>query len=276
MPIFALIFLALLFHGCGENQSSRDDVPPSAPRWVPRTPDDEYAQTGIRAEPAYSENQYLVRVEWYANSEPDVTGYIILRRPEWESDVRRAYPVADLLVGVDLPLAGPYSWVDEGRDWDGTRADLLAPDPNHSDSTRGYYWQIVAYDEAGNWSPRSESIYYRLVNNPEGLRVTSQGQGSYLIHWQFRPNPEVILSYHYVFRLYSRFWGPDSVHWFVGRRFNYDTDVLLMLNTDSLARPLWPDCTYVWQLNVVANGQRESHAEPLAGSSVAAIFTAQN
>ena len=156
--ITILMLTAALLAGCGENQTAGDDLPPSHPVWVERSTDDVYPQRGIRAEPVVDERLHVVRLEWYANPEPDVMGYRILRAPE-DGDPNRGYVVADLRFGSDIEAGQErYAWLDNGDSTGGTRRDLLAPDPE-TNITRGYYWTLQAYDTAGNrWdcpSPRT-------------------------------------------------------------------------------------------------------------------------
>jgi hypothetical protein len=269
MPVLA----AALAGGCGENQTASDDLPPSKPVWVERSSDDEYPQRGIRAEPVGSDAQHWVRLEWYGNPEPDVNGYRIFRAPEQVSTLN-AYAVADLRVGVDLEPGGArYVWIDKGDSTGGAPLDLLAPDPDNGFS-RGYNWVIQAYDTAGNFSPRSEPQYYRLINNPYNLSAQRDSTNIYSISWSYQLNPDVLLSY-YMIRTYLQSGGPDSVVWW-GQRILYQTSETVYMDFSQSQGPLHAGATYVCQINAISNRRTEGHADSLAGAAVFTTFVYQN
>lgn len=267
------IFLLLL--GCGDDQTSRDDIRPIAPVPVERSRDDVYPQRGIRPEPTLIDNQYRVRIEWQPNPEPDVAGYRIWRRREDESVLRRTI-IRDLRFGVNLDRAPTLVFLDAGDDYLGRPLNLLAPDqPEDSISTRGFVWFIEAYDEANNRSLLSDSLYYRLVNNSRSMHVIRQAPGRYSLEWQFDANddPEG-MSYYYMIRVYSATYGTDSVMWHQ-QVFRYGGQVSVILNNDSLARPFQTDSAYVWQLNVVVIATDDSSRTP-AGSAAYTTFVYQD
>ena len=271
MKPVSLIMLAalLIFAGCGSDESSTDDLAPAQPRWVPRTADDIYPQQGLRAEPVSNENLYWVRLEWYANSEPDVQRYRIWRAAEFDTDVRRRYVIKDLQLGSDLEIGlSVYTWVDIGDSTGNTPLNSLAPDPV-SGETRGYYWWVQAVDESDNRSELSEPIYYRLLNVPYDLQVGRLSENVYRLNWRYQFNPDMRPSY-YMIRVYSAFWGPDSVVWYDQvQRYTSNEYVDMDFAPSS---PLVTDCTYVCQLNAIAN-QRGSHADSLSGAAASTIFT---
>ena len=233
--VSSYVFLLLLL-GCGQNESSRDDVPPVPPRVVPRSADNAYAQTGVRPEPTANDNLYRVRLEWYPNSEPDVAGYRIWRRRE---DVATRYHgiLRDLRFGVNLDRGPVLAFLDAGDDFSGAPSNLLAPDrPGDSLSTHGWVWYIQAYDEANNHSELSDSIYFRLINNPRNLSVIRQAPGRYSLNWQFTANNDPGgMAYYYMIRVYQTAGGLDSVMWHeqVNR---YGDQNSVILNEDGTAR----------------------------------------
>lgn len=272
MKHISVIILAalLILAGCGSDESSRDNLAPAKPRWVPRTADNVYPQQGIRAEPVPNENLHWVRLEWYANGEPDVQRYRIWRLHEFAPEVRLRYPVKDLQIGVDIEAGLPvYTWVDIGDSTLNAPLDMLAPDPV-SGETRGYNWWVQAIDESDNRSEPSDSLYYRLLNVPYDLQVGRLSPDVYRLNWRFSFNPDVRPSY-YMIRVYSAFWGPDSVVWYQQVQ-RYTSNEYVDMDFALSNSPLVTDCTYVCQLNAIAN-QHADHADSLAGSAASTIFT---
>jgi hypothetical protein len=266
--------LLLLLDGCGENETSRDDIAPASPTPLARSGDDIYAQRGIRPEPTAIDNQYNVRIEWYPNLEPDVAGYRVWRRRDNELSHDRTV-IRDLRFGVNLERGPILSWVDAGDDFTGFPANLLAPDqPDDSVSTHGFYWYLEAYDEANNRSQLSDSLYFRMINNPNSMAVIRQAPGRYALTWQYTPNPDTPYISYYMIRVYAAIGGPDSVMWYqqVNR---YGGQEQVLLNNDSTARPFVRDATYVWQLNVVVSGT-DSAARVPAGSATYTTFIYQD
>ena len=268
-----LFLAAALIGGCGEDQTAGDDLPPSKPVWVERSPDDDYPQRGIRAEPVSSDVQHWVRLEWYGNPEPDVQGYRILRAPE-ETDPSRGYVVADLRVGVNLEAGQErYAWVDNGDSTGGLPLNLLAPDPDFGLS-RGYYWVIQVYDTAGNGSARSDAQYYRLINNPYDMSVRRDTTDVYAVTWSYQSNPDVLLSY-YMIRVYGQTGGPDSVVWW-GQVIRYESIETVYMDFSQSQGPLHAGRTYVCQVNAISTRRTETHADSLAGAAVFTTFVYQN
>jgi len=266
--ILVLLFPLLIAAGCGEDASSTDDLAPAQPRWVPRTADNIYPQQGIRAEPSASGNQYRVRLEWYANSEPDVQRYRIWRLNEFAPEIRLRYVVRDLQLGVDLDYGqSVYTWVDIGDSTGNAPLNLLSPDPTTGD-TRGNYWWVQAIDESDNRSEFSEPVYYRHLNIPYDLQVGRLSENAYRLSWRYQFNPDMRPSY-YMIRVYSAFWGPDSVVWYDQvQRYTENEYVDMVFASNS---PLVTDCTYVCQLNAIAN-VRGSHTDSLSGSAAVTTF----
>jgi hypothetical protein len=264
---------AVVAWGCGENQTASDDLPPSQPVWVTRSADDVYPQRGIRAYPAISDAQHWVILEWYANPEPDVNRYVVVRSPE-EFGPQRGFAVADLQIGVDIEAGrAEYTWVDVGDSVGGVPRDMLAPNPE-SGYSRGYYWRILAYDTAGNRSPQSDPVYYRLINNPYDLSVQRDTTDLYALNWSYVFNPDVVLSF-YMIRVYTEAGGPDSVVWWQ-QIIRYGTSETAYLDFSQSLGPLHAGQTYVCQLNAISTRQSEGHADSLAGAAMMTRFTYRN
>ncbi|MBK6766599.1 MAG: hypothetical protein IPG71_09885 [bacterium] len=265
--LFGLVFVC----GCGEDTLSRDDVAPQVPVMVERSDDASYPQTGVRAEPTPSESNYWVRVEWYRNPEDDIQGYRVRRWSEHDNS-NEGYVVADLVVGVDVVDNDIISWVDRGNDHFGSPARLLAP--NDQGSMRGYWWQVLAYDTAGNRSFYSDSVYFRMMWNPYNLSVSRFAADDYRLSWNFPIGGASTFLSFYKLRVYSAWYGRDSLVW--------DNQVILYGDANSVtlgaggaSAPMSNDCTYVWQLNAVSYAESDTHDVALAGSSVYKSFVYQ-
>jgi hypothetical protein len=269
----ALLAAALLISGCGNDSSSSDNQPPSTPRLVAHTSDSDYAQFGIRAEPVANESVYLVRVEWYANPEPDVAGYRIWRVNEF-GEPRRHYVVKDLRMNTDLiPGRAVYSYIDQGDSLDGMQANLLTPDSLTGES-RGYYWEVQAYDTANNRSDYSARVYYRLISNPYNLSVYHTTGNDYVAVWQYTPKVFSDTPSYFMIRAYSYYYGPDSVVYFTSPPAQlYQTDCSWTMH---LTGPLISDCTYVCQINAIVNHPNAAHTDSLAGAAAFTTFTYQH
>ena len=267
--------LLILLAGCGTDETSRDDIPPAVPQVMERSADNIYVQRGIRPEPSTTGSEYRVHIEWYPNTEPDVAGYRIWRHREDEG-AQRYTIIRDLRYGTNLDRGPILSFIDAGDDWTGFPANLLRPDqPGDSISTRGFYWQIEAYDENNNRSVRSDSLYYRLVNNPQDLQVVREAPERYALRWRFSVNDDPDgISYYYMLRVYQEAGGPDSVMWHqqVSR---YGEQVSVILNNDDTARPFVANAAYVWQLNVVVMPTDTASRTP-AGSAAHITFVYQD
>jgi hypothetical protein len=266
-----LIVSAMVLWGCGENSSSHDDLPPSRPHWIPRSGDDIPAQQGIRPEPTESNAHYWVHVEWYANPEPDVAGYQIWRLDEGHP-LHDRYVVADLRVGMnpETPAgASRYSWVDRGDSASGAPLNVLAPDIQTRD-TRGYFWLIVAYDTAGNRSEVSDSAYFRMMYNPQNIRVSHGFTNSYEVGWEYVPNDDALVSY-YVVRIFPAARSDSLVYYQQAQ--SYTSTGSIIMDLSSLAN----NASYTCQLNVVSTRTTApGHADSLAGAAVKTAFTVAN
>lgn len=257
--------------GCGEDTESRDDVAPQVPVMVDRSDDADYPQAGVRAEPTPSETNYWVRLEWYRNPEDDIQGYRVRRWHEHDN-ANEGYVVADLVIGVDVLNDEIISWVDRGNDQFGSPAHLLSP--NDQGTMRGYWWQVLAYDTAGNRSAYSDSVYYRMIWNPYNMSVTRFAADDYRLSWNYPIGGASTFLSFYKLRVYSAWYGRDSLVW--------DNQVILYGDANSVtlgvggaSTPMVDDCTYVWQLNAVSYAASDTHDVALAGSSVYRSFTYQ-
>jgi hypothetical protein len=269
------LIISLSFCGCGRDQNTRDDIPPSKPVIVPRSADDVLAQQGIRAEPVQRDVLHWVRLEWYPNPEGDVTGYRMYRTAEFDPPLQHVI-IADLRVGIDLPSdASIYSWIDKGDDENGYPMDMLAPDS--VGLSRGYYWEVLAYDEAGNRSQISDRVYYRLIANPSNVRVGRAQANLYSLAWQYAPNDPSDVPIYAMIRVFSQFFGPDSIIWYQ-RIPVYGGDESVSMTLNPSTPGLHADCTYIAQVNVISIHplNPEEHTDALSGAAAYTTFVYQN
>lgn len=274
MKLFRILILAcfvtIMISSCGEDTESRDDVPPQKPIIVSRSADVNYPQAGVRAEPTTSDDNYWTRIEWYRNPEDDLSGYRVKR---WsEQTVASEGPiVADLAMNVDLNDQFILSWVDRGEDQFGDPANLLAP--NDQGLTRGYWWQVQAYDTAGNRSEWSDSVYFRMIYNPYNLSVEGIGEDVQLL-WNYPIGGSGTYLSFYKIRVYSQWYGVDSLIWDYDVQ-RYEASNALTIGVGGAFTPMTDDCTYVWQLNAVSYVATEVNDVALAGSAMYTTFTYQ-
>ncbi|HEY3296652.1 MAG TPA: hypothetical protein VGL38_14570 [bacterium] len=275
-----LVLALALLSGCGQDQSSKDDLAPSAPRWVDRSADNMYAQQGIRAEPVQNDlghpnsDYHWVHLEWYANPESDVTTYRVWRISETEQNPLRHYVIKDLRVGLDLPEGQSiFSWVDRGENPNDGSQDNLAPDETTGQS-RGFYWEIQAIDSAGNRSTLSPRLYYRLLANPTTLSAERAAAQVYTLNYVYTPGSEDDRPLYDMIRVYSHYYGPDSLVTFQ-QIHRYETLASITLDFRGIAASLVRDCTYVCQVNVICNRVNEAHTDSLAGAAAFTTFSYQ-
>lgn len=261
---------AFLMLSCGEDTASRDDVPPQRPLMVPRSNDAIYPQAGIRPEPTRTDRNYWTRVEWYRNPEDDLSGYRVRRWYE-HTTADEAPIVADLAIGVDLIDQFVLFWIDRGEDQFGDPANLLAP--NDQGLTRGYWWQVQAYDTAGNRSEWSDSVYFRMIYNPYNLNIAGTGDNTRLT-WNYPIGGTGTYLSFYKIRVYSQWYGMDSLIWDHDLQL-YAENNSVLVGSGGAFRPMTRDCTYVWQLNAVSYVASDTNDVALAGSAMYTTFTYQ-
>jgi hypothetical protein len=132
---------------------------------------------------------------------------------------------------------------------------------------------MYAYDLAGNHSAWSDTLYYRLIQNPSSLTVTRMGADEYRLGWSYLGNE--FLSF-YKIRVFSAQFGPDSVIWDYQVQ-RYGSSESITLGEDGNLGTMHTDCTYVWQLNAISIQPPDSvHQDSLAGSAVYTTFIYQN
>ncbi|MGC9363200.1 MAG: hypothetical protein ACP5FZ_01375 [Fidelibacterota bacterium] len=152
-PIICLIcgFLSTTLERCGENIEDPD--PPTAPHWVAPTEPAVSRGRGIRP---YNEGDGII-LEWHPNPEEDLSGYKLYRAAYTELDESEGEftLIADInafsLGGTDT------SYID----------DLVQ-------FSIDYYYYLRAYDQAGNKSISSDTIWFSLIPKTDPLTPIGQ------------------------------------------------------------------------------------------------------
>jgi len=223
--IYTLSIWAIFFTGCGE--SIEDPEPPMTPRWVEKSAPEDTVERGVDA----YESGDGIFLEWYQNPDEDISGYRIYRA--------EISPDSGFKLLVDISAFG-VSGVDTC--YIDTSAYLNVD----------YFYYQCAYDQAGNKSPRSDTIRYKLIDKVDLLEPYGE------IHtncptftWQDFTN----FAYEYVIRVEEVY--PRKVIW-ISRisRPNYgDFLQSISFNNDGTAHQneLTDGENYQWRVDIIAD-----------------------
>jgi len=238
-PIYLLVVIILFFNACGKNLEDPD--PPARPEWVPKSLPYDTTETGIDAIP---ESDYIV-LEWYTGNEDDLNTYRIYRTSR---KIENKYDLLEEIPSDFMP-GSVNTYFDEN-------VSIGTP----------YFYFLRAVDQAGNLSPRSDTIEYKLVNKvnlrePLTNDITNvtptfkwsdvgSAASEYVIRVeQLNPNRVVWLS------ATSRQSYTDEV-----QSLKYGTGSIFHLAQDKLSRGV----NYRWRIDAVATFNREG--DEVAGS----------
>lgn len=175
---------------CAREEIASDQNPPPAPQLIPRSADTLLVEQGIDAVP---EGNYI-SLSWQPVDAEDLAGYRLYRRAEDSADVVPPEMIADLTL-ADLGADSVPDYIDN--------SDIL-----YSDSSRGFYYWISAYDEHGNESALSEEAYYRLIKKAD-LQAPVVAGDTLKLSWNYTGNPfDVDYFVVRLFRLEIGLWTP--------------------------------------------------------------------
>ncbi|RJP81446.1 MAG: hypothetical protein C4524_01795 [Candidatus Zixiibacteriota bacterium] len=239
-----MMLAALALSGCGREEIAADLDPPAAPHFVPRSADTALVEQGVDAVP---EGDWIHLV-WEPGPEPDLEGYRLYRRAVDDTADIEMHLIADLPL-AELPDLNQPGYLDNDP--------ALAP---HSQTgiTGGFRYFIGAYDEAGNESGLTDSIYYRLLPKPS-LTQPVQQDSALVLSWSYSLAAAFQVDY-FVVRLFRAEGGGWTPFWTL--KYN-------LFNPLQVIYPEIPDPgQYLFQVDVVGAG---SSAEP-AGSEAALEF----
>jgi len=133
--IFILIF-SVIFITCGENLE--DPNPPARPQWVEQSLPYDTTESGVDADPDGDK----INLEWPTGSEDDLNSYQIYRA---SGSAENKYSLIDEVDAV--PVTGAVNEFVDGNILIGTQ----------------YYYFCRSVDQAGNLSPHSDTITYKLI-----------------------------------------------------------------------------------------------------------------
>jgi len=224
LPIFTLVIWGI-FIGCGE--SIEDPEPPMTPRWVEKSAPEDTLERGIDA----YESGDGIFLEWYQNLDEDISGYKIYRA--------EVSPESGFNLLVDINAFG-----------------ISGADTSYIDDSLNfnvdYFYFLRAYDQAGNNSPRSDTICYKLIDKVGLLEPYGEIHINYpTFTWQDFTN----FAYEYVIRVEEVY--PRKVIW-ISRisRPNYgDFLQSILFNNDgiSLQHELTDGVNYRWRVDIIAD-----------------------
>jgi len=154
--IAVIIGSILLMLSCAKETSEEDISAPASPQMIDKSVEWAQLEAGIDAVP---EGDWIY-LEWEANQEEDLEGYQIWRMAE--EDTAETYTLLEILPLSQLmePEAPEYT----------DMSPEAAPDPQTGEG-RGYYYYLTAYDQTGNQSLPSDTVYYKLMRKPIAVNI---------------------------------------------------------------------------------------------------------
>jgi hypothetical protein len=170
--------------GCS-NTTKPQNQKPAKVRLVPKAPDDAIVESGIDAEAIPGEpNRNAIFLQWYSNTEDDISSYEIYRR-----------------LGENITdSTGTFVKV----------ATVNKSDTTYIDNTVGndslFFYYVVAVDEEGAKSDPSAKEYYLLYAPPNLSAPVGQSFGG-SFEWFFSYIPQT-----FYFRLERQIVGSDYQH----------------------------------------------------------------
>ncbi|NOZ75695.1 MAG: hypothetical protein GXO90_10070 [FCB group bacterium] len=121
------------------NPVSEDPFPPAAPEWIAKSLPEAWNERGIDAESSGASGIILM---WQPNTESDLAGYVLYRADSTGSNTFRPIMEIDLM-------------------------EIWTSDTSYIDAQINpyvdYYYYLTARDQAGNESPPSDTLTYRLM-----------------------------------------------------------------------------------------------------------------
>ncbi len=182
-----MIILAAIFCGCPEVVEDPD--PPAEPRLVEKTAPEAWVESGIDAD---NNGQNRIVLMWYPNQEIDLQAYDIFR--------------------ADTMLENGFMKIATIDIYNNFGADTVYFDENVFTYV-DYYYYIRARDNADNYSPRSDTLKYRLLREPVGLAPNDTTvTRNFIFKWMDRADPKKYeWSHHFVIRLDNL--DTDSTIW---------------------------------------------------------------
>jgi len=234
-----LFIICLLFSSCGENLEDPD--PPSRPQWIEKSLPYDTTESGIDADP----NGDVIVLEWLTGNEDDLDSYRIYRT---SGSTEEDFILLDEMNAN--PVAGSESeYIDENI-------------------TVGsfYFYFIRAVDQAGNLSPRSDTLEYKITQK---VNILSPSGTIATVKPTFQWADPVSASSEYVIRVEQ--FSPNRVIWLAGltrqtytvgepQSLVYGAGTVFYLAQSELSRGV----NYRWRLDAVTSFNRDN--TEIAGS----------
>lgn len=231
---YLVIFIMFLLNACGKNLE--DPNPPACPEWVSKSSPYDTTESGIDTDP----NGDVIILEWYTGADEDIDTYRIYRA----SDIEDKFNLLDE-VQSQLTAGAVNTYLDE---------NVAIDSP--------YYYFLRAVDQAGNYSPRSDTVGYKLlrkINLYEPITSTisdvkptfkwsdpSSAASEYVIRVeQFNPNRTIWIS------ALSRQDYSDAI-----QSIKYGEGSVFFFAQNELSRSL----IYRWRIDAVSALDRENEA----------------
>ncbi len=172
-----------IIFSCAEDTLDNDIVAPAPPEFIQKSVEFAQIETGIDAVPQGN----WIYLEWVPNTEEDLEGYEIWRR--FEDDSSQSFTLLEILPLTQIfdPQNPQYT----------DRSPEIAPDPL-TGQERGYYYYLTAYDENGNISIPSDTVYYRLMRKPVSVSFNANYDS---VQWSYPYNIQYDIEF--VIRLYK-------------------------------------------------------------------------
>ena len=207
----SLILTALVFlcFSCGQDTSSEDISPPEAPIWCEKSVEYAEIETGIDAVPQGN----WIYLEWEPNTDEDLAGYQVWRMAE--DDTTETFQLLQILTLTQLTNPNQPNFTDMSSE--------VAPDPS-TGFERGYYYSLNAFDDLGNQSSFSDTIYYELLRKPQSLSIDA---GLDTVRWSYPVLPEQDV--YFVIRIVRAFSG-DYV--WLAKYYVYQEPFAVLYNFD--------------------------------------------
>jgi len=135
-PIIINLLMLLVFYRCPEPVEDPD--PPVRPNWVECTLPESVNDRGIRSDPISD----AIVLEWHPNPDEDLAGYLIYRTTQ--------------------KIDNPYQLLADINVFETGGNDTIYYDETAPLNELCYYY-LKAYDQAGNRSQPTDTIFYRLL-----------------------------------------------------------------------------------------------------------------
>lgn len=233
--IMSATAMILLLNAC--DPSLEDPNPPAKPEWVPKSTPYDTTESGIDADPVGD----VILLEWYTGEDDDIENYRIYRASE---SIEEKFNLLEEVRAI-INVGAVNTYIDDN-------VSIGIP----------YYYFLRAVDQAGNLSPRSDTLGYKLlqkINLYEPISGTvSQVKPT------FKWSDPTSAASEYVIRVEQ--FNPNRVIWISAltpQNYSGDIQSLVYGSPDVfyLAQSeLSSGVSYRWRIDIVSALDRENEA----------------